>query len=81
MKFIVVECSIENKFGCSLVSLKLATGSTVMQALSTLGIDPEPYIISIWSKRALLTDVLQDGDRIELNRPLQKNPMSRLDKR
>lgn len=81
MAKIRIECVIENKFGAHLICLELAKSSTAADALKLLNLDASNFILSIWSKRIDPSVILNDGDRLELNRPLQKNPLSRLSER
>lgn len=61
--------------------LKLAEGSTVEQAILASGllelrtdIDLNTNKVGIYSRPAKLSDVLQDGDRVEIYRPLLADP-------
>jgi hypothetical protein len=63
------------------VNLVLPEGSTVMQALRASGlqerhpgIDLETHKIGVWGKLRAPDDVLRDGDRVELYRPLIVDP-------
>ena len=60
----------------------LPVGSTVNQAIEASGIAnmlgdgaTAPHRIGIFSRRVHPQDVLQDGDRVEIYRPLQLDPM------
>ena len=62
--------------------LEMAPGSTVMQAIEASGIIawlPETAVDSarfgIFSRRVSAEQMLQSGDRIEIYRPLQLDPM------
>ncbi|MGB8715982.1 MAG: RnfH family protein [Rhodanobacteraceae bacterium] len=62
--------------------LELPAGSTVEDAITRSGVYaacPElndvPLRAGIFSKAARLDQVLHDGDRVELYRPLQLDPM------
>jgi putative ubiquitin-RnfH superfamily antitoxin RatB of RatAB toxin-antitoxin module len=64
-----------------LVRLELARGATVADALRVSGlcascpeINLERDGVGIFSRRVALTEVLQDGDRVEIYRPLQVDP-------
>lgn len=67
----------------SLVSrVEVASGSTVMQAIQASGIAgrlPEgsidPARLGIFSRRVASDCIVQDGDRIEIYRPLLLDPM------
>jgi putative ubiquitin-RnfH superfamily antitoxin RatB of RatAB toxin-antitoxin module len=55
--------------------LDLADGATVADALRCCGLSPaEGEIVGIWGRRAADAQVLRDGDRVELVRPLQVDP-------
>ncbi|MCV9878622.1 RnfH family protein [Brenneria izbisi] len=62
-------------------TLKLAQGSTVEQAIIASGllelrrdIDLQSNKVGIYSRTVKLTDVLNDGDRVEIYRPLIADP-------
>lgn len=64
-----------------LLTLALPAGSTVRQALqrpelseALPGLDPTAMPVGIFSRRCDPDTVLQDGDRIELYRPLRIDP-------
>jgi uncharacterized protein len=61
--------------------LNLAAGSTVIQAVQQSGIleampevDVDPSRLGIFSRRVAPDDVLEDGDRVEIYRPLTLDP-------
>ena len=61
--------------------LSLPAGSTVLQALREsgllerhAGIDLASQKIGVWGKLRAPDDLLRDGDRVELYRPLQVDP-------
>jgi uncharacterized protein len=61
--------------------LSLPAGSTVIQAVEQSGIlqelpevDFDPSRLGIFSRRVAPDDVLQDGDRVEIYRPLTLDP-------
>jgi uncharacterized protein len=61
--------------------LSLPAGSTVIQAVEQSGILQElpevafdPAHLGIFSRRVAPDDVLQDGDRVEIYRPLTLDP-------
>ena len=63
------------------IRLSLPAGSTVMQALREsgllerhAGIDLESRKIGVWGKLRAPDDVLREGDRVEVYRPLQVDP-------
>lgn len=62
--------------------VEMAPGSTVMQAIEASGIIAwlseaavDPARLGIFSRRVSAEQVLQSGDRIEIYRPLQLDPM------
>ena len=62
-------------------SLTLPAGSSVMQAVEQSGILQEmpelvfdPSRLGIFSRRVAPDDLLQDGDRVEIYRPLSLDP-------
>lgn len=53
----------------------LAAGSTLGDALRLAGVDvPAGCEVGIWGRRAALTQVLRDDDRVEVARPLRVDP-------
>ena len=56
--------------------LELPVGSCVADALSAAGVadDPETVAYAVYGVRVERQTVLQEGDRIELLRPLQADP-------
>jgi putative ubiquitin-RnfH superfamily antitoxin RatB of RatAB toxin-antitoxin module len=65
----------------TIVQLQLNAASNVRQAIGASGIlqahpdiDMELASVGIWSKRVTLEDVLRDGDRVEIYRPLIADP-------
>jgi len=68
--------------GCEDVSeLKLATGATVGDAIDAAGVRlrrPEVATgvldVGVWGRSAPLTQRLEDGDRVEIYRPLAVDP-------
>ena len=56
-------------------SLNLPQGATVADALRGCGVDPaQDEKVGIWGRRAELSRLLREGDRVELVRPLQVDP-------
>src|SRR6476646_2254470 len=56
-------------------AVALPAGATVGDALRQAGVDlPAGCEVGIWGRRATLTQVLRDGDRVELARPLRVDP-------
>lgn len=65
----------------SLIGMEVAEGATVLQAIVSSGIGnvhPEIDIararVGIFGKLARLDAVLEEGDRVEIYRPLQADP-------
>lgn len=65
----------------TLLSLHVDENSTIEQAIQSSGIlEQYPQIdlkknkVGVWNKAAKLTDILEDGDRIEIYRPLIADP-------
>lgn len=63
--------------------VELPTGSTVMQALQASGIlsrlptaVTQPLRLGIYARRVEPEQVLRDGERIEIYRPLSLDPMA-----
>lgn len=61
--------------------LELPLGATVWQALQASGIAGEfpalelnASMVGVWARKARLDDVLQQGDRLEVYRPLRVDP-------
>jgi uncharacterized protein len=55
--------------------LELAAGATIGEALDAAGIPRDAYpAVAIYGEKATLTQPLEDGDRIELLRPLTADP-------
>jgi uncharacterized protein len=78
---IVVEVVYAAAGGAVRRQVELAVGSTVMQAVEASGIRavlPEsavdPARLGIFSRRAAPDEVLRDGDRVEIYRPLTLDP-------
>ncbi len=64
-----------------LVSLKLAQGSTVADAIERSGLakcfddfEVDPSRVGIFSRKVAPEQVLRDGDRVEIYRPLLADP-------
>jgi len=62
------------------VMLSLPQGATVAQALQASGLlalmggDPAALAVGVWRRKAPLTQMLRDLDRVEVYRPLQVDP-------
>jgi putative ubiquitin-RnfH superfamily antitoxin RatB of RatAB toxin-antitoxin module len=60
--------------------LQLPAGSTIADAIAAAQVEPAfvfdaaPLAVGIWSKAATRETVLQEGDRVELYRPLKADP-------
>ena len=60
----------------------LPQGSSVSQLLSLANISlKKDYAVGIYSKKVSLDKVLQDGDRVEIYRPLVEDPKDKRRKR
>jgi putative ubiquitin-RnfH superfamily antitoxin RatB of RatAB toxin-antitoxin module len=64
-----------------LVALQLAAGSTVADAIERSGLagrfddfEVDPSRVGIFSRKVTLDQVLRDGDRVEIYRPLIADP-------
>ena len=55
-------------------SLRLPRGACVLDALRAAGLEASPWAAGIWGRRAERSQLLQDGDRVELYRPLLVDP-------
>lgn len=60
----------------TVVSLDLADGATVADALAAAGMsaDVDAEHVGIWNRRVTLDASLRDGDRVECYRPLIADP-------
>ena len=63
------------------IVMSLAPGTTVAQALSKseaiellANVDPASMEVGVWARRVERQQVLQDGDRLEIYRPLKVDP-------
>lgn len=63
------------------IVMSLAPGTTVAQALSQseaiellANVDPVLMEVGVWGRRVERQQVLQDGDRLEIYRPLKVDP-------
>lgn len=79
MKISVVDCQAPRRV--QEWELELSSGASAEQALRACGLyddrfkqpGPEP-LLGIWGRRCTLDAVLDDGDRLELYRPLRVDP-------
>jgi putative ubiquitin-RnfH superfamily antitoxin RatB of RatAB toxin-antitoxin module len=55
------------------VGLELEAGATVRTALAAAGL-PQRNPVGIFGRRVALDDLLVDGDRVEIYRPLRASP-------
>jgi len=55
--------------------LNLAAGATVDHALAYLPAGIDAHAVGIWGHKATRDEVLSDGDRVEVYRPLTVDPM------
>jgi putative ubiquitin-RnfH superfamily antitoxin RatB of RatAB toxin-antitoxin module len=65
----------------TLLSLKVALNSTVLQAIEASGItklyteiDLQENKVGVWNRTCKLSDILLEGDRVEIYRPLVADP-------
>ena len=65
----------------TIVEVELPGGSTIREAIQASeliykypAMDPERNGVGVWSKLKSLDDVLRDGDRVEVYRPLKADP-------
>lgn len=65
----------------SLKALQLSTGSTIADAITQSGIleefegfELDPAKVGVFGRKAAMTEVLRDGDRVEIYRPLIADP-------
>jgi len=78
--FIGVEVAYAEAERQYLRRLRLPAGSTIADALAAaqveqeLDFDARLLTVGIWSKAATRETVLQEGDRVELYRPLRADP-------
>lgn len=56
------------------VTLQLPAGTTVAQALEASGVPGPAGSIGVWRRKAELSQVLRDRDRVEVYRPLLVDP-------
>jgi len=54
--------------------LDLPLGSTVADAIAACGVSAQGLAAGVWGRKAALTQVLRDRDRVELYRPLKVDP-------
>ncbi len=57
------------------LTLQLPAGSTAGQALAQAGWGWEGMTLGVWGRKVGPEEVLRDGDRLELYRPLTVDPM------
>lgn len=81
MKYVCVEVVYALRDEQKTVSLRLDAGVTVQQAIRASGllepataIDANASGAGIWGKRVSLDQILRDGDRVEIYRPLLADP-------
>lgn len=55
-------------------SLQLPPGACLLDALRAVGLEASPWAAGIWGRRAERAQLLRDGDRVELYRPLLVDP-------
>jgi putative ubiquitin-RnfH superfamily antitoxin RatB of RatAB toxin-antitoxin module len=71
MKIEVVYALPEN---ARALSVELAPGATVQDALAASGFRIQNHAVGIFGKRVALEHPLADGDRVEIYRPLAMDP-------
>ena len=54
--------------------LRLAPGACLLEALRAAGLEASAWPAGIWGRRAERSQLLRDGDRVELYRPLLVDP-------
>lgn len=76
----VVFAEVQRVWRCR---VDLPAGSTVAQAVAAAGLAgqvpgglPEPLRLGVFARRVMADDVLRDGDRVEIYRPLTRDPMA-----
>ena len=81
---IAIEIAFANAKEQCILGLKVPEGSTVYEAITASGIqnqfsdiDFKHMPVGIFSRKASFNDVVQDGDRIEIYRPLTIDPKER----
>ncbi len=55
-------------------ALRLAPGACLLDALRAVGLEASAWPAGIWGRRAERSQLLRDGDRVELYRPLLVDP-------
>ncbi len=76
-----IEVVFATKESQQIVALTVPSGTTLLQAIELSGLlktYPEITLdkVGVFGKLKALTDVVLEGDRVEIYRPLQKDPMS-----
>lgn len=56
------------------MELELPAGSTVADAIAASGVDAQGLAVGVWGRRAAVTQLLRERDRVELYRPLKVDP-------
>lgn len=71
----MIEVAPLEPYVSGLLCLRIPQGSTIADALDTLGVQvPEGVMVGIWGRRAERARVLEGGDRLEFTRPLLVDP-------
>ena len=88
LKKINIEVAYATPSQQKIIPIEIATGSTIEQAIDRSGIlsyfpeiDLTKQKVGIFSKLKKLTDIVVDGDRIEIYRPLTIDPKEARKKR
>ena len=81
MAEIAVEVAYAGPEGQVVIPLRLASGSTAWDAVALAqpnlpaGVVPDPGRLGVFAKKVAADRVLEEGDRLELYRPLILDPM------
>lgn len=81
MAELAVEVAYAGPEGQGVVALVVPPGTTAWQAVERAvaqlpeGVAPDPSRLGIFSKKVAADRVLEEGDRVELYRPLTLDPM------
>lgn len=81
-EMIAVEVAFADPEKQLIISIQIAKGASVKQAIDDsgiveqmTGIDLAKMVVGVWSKECQLDKAVLEGDRIEIYRPLKHNPM------
>lgn len=80
-KYILVEVAYARPDAQPIIKLQVSEGATIESCINLSGmlalfpeIDLQKQKVGIFGKSKKLTDTVQEGDRIEIYRPLSMNP-------